>query len=157
MSDATDRQIAALIVDMAGLMTGFVAILEEEQQVLTAGVLDRLLPLAERKTEFAGRLATLDDQRLRSLQSGQQRGKADIATWLARMGDAGLRQTWQSVLELAAKAHQLNASNGQLIGERMRHNQQALAVLMAAGERSALYGPDGQPRLGGGGRPLGSA
>ena len=157
MSDATDRQIAALIIDMAGLMTGFVAILEEEHEVLTGGTLDRLLPLAERKTEFAARLASLDDLRLRALQSIQQSGQPDIAAWLARRGDSAVRQAWQSVLEFAAKARQLNADNGQLIGERMRHNQQALAVLMAAGERSALYGPDGQPRLAGGGRPLGSA
>src|SRR5690242_9948878 len=118
---------------MAGLMAGFVATLEEEHQVLTGGTLDRLLPLAERKTEFAGRLANLDDQRLRVLQSVQSSGQPDIVAWLARSGDAGVRQAWQSVLELAAKARQLNADNGQLIAERMRHNQQALAVLMAAG------------------------
>lgn len=77
-----------------------------------------------------------------------------MAAWLG--GEEAARDTWQALLALAARARALNETNGRLIAERLAHNRQALAVLLAAADQAALYGPDGQPRPLGGGRSLGS-
>lgn len=153
-----DRQVAALLRDEAVTLNDFVALLQQEQEALAKGRLDELLPLAKGKSELALRLSMLDDERLRAVgaTAGSDHGQA-MAAWLASSTDAGLAPTWQALLVSAAKARDLNATNGKLIAERMRHNQQALAVLLAASDAASLYGPDGQPRLGSSGRPLGSA
>jgi flagella synthesis protein FlgN len=80
-----------------------------------------------------------------------------MAAWLTAAADPAAQAAWSALLQLAGQARDLNALNGKLIAERLRHNQQALAILLAAGDQAALYGPDGQTRLAGSGRPLGSA
>ncbi len=134
----------------------FIAVLEDEQQILATGDIDRLMPLAEQKSQLATRLSDLAERRQRALNAA---GKSPVtmATWLAGIADPAPGKVWQTLLDLAAQARELNTVNGKLIAERMRYNQQALTVLLAAGDKAALYGPDGQTRVAGGGRTLGSA
>jgi flagella synthesis protein FlgN len=157
-SDSALRVTAALR-DETALLQDFIAVLSEEQAALAEDRLDDLMPLANRKSDLSARLADTDDQRLKSigLGAGDDPIKA-MSVWLQAHPDTGdLASAWQAVLDLAAKARDLNTLNGKLIAQRMHHNQQALAILMAARDAAALYGPDGQPRLGGTGRSLGSA
>lgn len=148
----------ALLAEEASVLGQFVETLQREQAALVGGELDRLLSLAEEKSEFAGRLANLSELRLRAIQTaGGPADPQNLSRWLEAQADPHVAATWRSLLDLARQARELNTTSGKLIAERMRHNQQALAVLLQAGERAALYGPDGQPRLAGGGRPLGSA
>ncbi len=132
--------VDTLLANEAALLAAFVSLLETEQAHLVAGETDPLLALAELKTTLADKLTAASQARARA--SG---------------GEVAGHPRWVEILTLADKAKQLNTLNGRLIGQRMAHNQQALQVLMTATERSAVYGPDGQPRHGGGGRTLGRA
>jgi flagella synthesis protein FlgN len=134
----------------------FIAVLEHEQQILIDGDIDGLLPLAEEKNQLATQLSALAERRQQAL-TAIGNTPSTMAAWLATLVDPAPGAAWQTLLELAAQARELNSLNGKLIAERMRHNQQSLAILLAAGDKAALYGPDGQTRTAGGGRALGSA
>lgn len=136
---AAATPVDTLLANEAALLAAFVSLLETEQAHLVAGETDPLLALAELKTTLADKLTAASQVRAAG-------GKV-----------AAEHPRWVEILTLADKAKQLNTLNGRLIGQRMAHNQQALQVLMTATERSAVYGPDGQPRHGGGGRTLGRA
>lgn len=127
----------------AALLKDFVRLLETEQAHLIAGETDPLLGLSEQKTRFA-------DQ----LNDASERREALVD---AKSTDLKAYPGWSEILRLAEQAKNINALNGKLIGQRLANNQQALQVLMSATERSSIYGPDGQPRHGGGGRTLGKA
>lgn len=120
----------------------FIDLLQREQALLIQGDTEALLLLSENKTALANTLAALAQER---------------AAEMAEMGSDTISAAWQKLLELAAKARDLNATNGQLISLHMQNNQQALAVLMNAANRAMTYGPDGQQTAGLGGRILGSA
>ncbi|MDP2808775.1 MAG: flagellar export chaperone FlgN [Rhodocyclaceae bacterium] len=107
-------------------LRAFIDVLRREQALLTEGSIDALATLIAEKSVLADRLNRMPASE-----------------------EAAFR-------ELAAEARSLNETNGKLIALRMQHNQQALAVLMAAADQAITYGPDGQQRGGGGGRSLGS-
>lgn len=149
-----------LMAEEISAVSLFVSVLEDEQQILASGDIDRLLPLAEKKSRLASRLSEIAERRQQALtlvDSAAGSTPATMATWLTAITDPAAHGAWRKLLELAANARELNALNGKLIAERMRHNQQALAILLEAGDKAALYGPDGQTRVAGGGRQLGSA
>lgn len=162
---ATDTRIASSIVDELAMLRGFVELLQHEQQILTDGTIDaidELPPLIEEKGRLAGRLAQLAEQRNEILAAaGYPHDRAGIEVWLEQRGTADKtaqdsRNGWESILALAAQARTLNETNGKLIGTRLQHTQQTLNALLAAGNRAALYGPDGQPHASGGGRSFGA-
>ncbi|BAL23625.1 flagella synthesis protein FlgN [Azoarcus sp. KH32C] len=150
------QRIAQLIDTEATLLQGFVALLEREESLLIAGDADALLVLSQEKTERYHQL---------------QRIHGDRALLLARLRkphtDAAIREVcaplpttcsrWDQVLELARDAQRRNALNGNLITERLQHNQAALAVLLNATQRPQLYDAAGMTRATGIGRHLGSA
>jgi flagella synthesis protein FlgN len=109
-------------------LEAFVAVLRREQEALTTGDTDALVPLIAEKTALAERL---------------NRFPADAAA---------------QHRDLVAAARTLNEANGKLIALRLQHNQQALNVLLAAANTAAAtYGPDGQQQAGLGSRILGKA
>lgn len=141
-----------------GKIREFIALLQREQELLKTGDTEALLPLIETKTSLANRLAALAQGREGFLKrQGLAGGRAGMEVWLERHGNPAQRKAWQTLLELAAEARDLNITNGKLIGLHMRHNQQAFAALMSATDRAMTYGPDGQQTTGLGGRILGSA
>lgn len=105
----------------------FIGVLRREQDALAAGDIDALAPLIVEKSALAARLNQFS---------------IDAAT---------------KYRDLVSEARALNEANGKLIGLHMQHNQQALAVLMAAADNAATYGPDGQQQSGLGSRILGKA
>jgi len=132
-----------LIAAESALLADFVRLLETEQGHLVAGETDPLQALSEQKTRQAEQLNA----------ASKRRSAIADAQSVALSTYPG----WSEILHLAEQAKSLNALNGKLINQRLANNQQALQVLMGAAERSAIYGPDGQPRHGGGGRTLGKA
>lgn len=135
----------------------FVGVLQREQELLTRGDIEALLPLTENKTSLTNQLADLAQARERQLaQLGLAGGRAGMEAWLAGHGEDHAK-AWQKLLDLAALAREQNATNGKLIGLHMQHNQQAFAILMNASNRAMTYGPDGQQSAGLGSRILGSA
>lgn len=135
----------------------FIALLETEQQSLTSGDADQLLALADRKMQAAQGLSKLENMRRNELLAhGVAIDSDSIRSWLLPQGQKN-QQLWHEIQQLAARAQQLNLTNGALIQTKLLHNQQALAVLHnAANSAHGLYGPDGQPHLKTSARTLGS-
>ena len=147
-----------LLAEEAAQLRSFLVLLEQEQQALVGGDVERLLPLATEKNALCARLAQLGEARGKALlAAGLAAERQGMEAWLGRHAElGGARRDWQELLVLAEKAGALNQTNGKLIATRLAHNQQALSTLMAAADKAALYGPDGQARPLGGGRSLGS-
>lgn len=140
----------------------FVEVLKREHDALRDNHTDALTDLAHEKTQLAERLATLGLQRSQLLGQQQPDGAQNgMAHWLAlHAGSAPgqrLDTLWQDLLQMAAQARQLNASNGLLIDTRLAYNQQLLHALHAATEQATLYGPDGHTQATSSGRHFGSA
>lgn len=152
-------RLGSNISDELAALRGFVAILQQEQQALVAGDLDRLMPLVIEKTDLAARLGQFAEQRTQMLTAASlPPDRAGMEMWLARLAPVDTAHAaWKSLLALTSEAQALNESNGKLIAMRMQHNQQALNVLLAAADQATLYGPDGQTKPTGGGRLFGSA
>lgn len=149
--------ITQLLTAERDALRNFIALLEREQGMLVENRTDHLLELSEQKSADALDLNKLVDSRRTLLQRDipQLTGSA-IKDWLAKH-NAKAMPLWQEVLTLTERARQLNQVNGQLIQSKLRHNQQALAVLSNAANKANLYGPDGQPSFSpGSGRSLGS-
>jgi flagellar biosynthesis protein FlgN len=147
-----------LLLEEAGQLRGFLVLLEQEQQALADGDIDRLMPLAAEKGALFAQLSRLGEARAVALASdGFTADKKGMADWLRAHPElADARKAWAALLDLAGKANALNLTNGKLIATRLAHNQQALSALLAAANQGELYGPDGQAHPVGGGRSLGS-
>lgn len=153
------------LVDIAGLLSrelstleSFIALLQKEQTLLASRANEGLTTLAEEKSAAAielGRLANLRDQELARLHLPP--GRAGMDAWTLTDAGSASQRSWDRLLALAAEGRILNEANGTAIALQLQHNQQAMAVLMAAADRTATYGPDGQARPGPGSRSLGSA
>lgn len=140
--------------DERDALRAFVVLLEKEQQALLSQGIELLLPLAEAKTQSAHKLAEIANARRQFLNSNTQ--NLDTAAWILKHAPAS-RAVWDEVRELAARAHHLNKTNGEVIQLKLRSNQQALTALLGAAKSTAgLYGRDGQPSLPTSGRTLGS-
>jgi flagella synthesis protein FlgN len=150
--------IAGLLSEELRTLEAFVALLQKEQALLASGTSDGLSALADQKSNAAielGRLAAQRDQELTYLHLPP--GRAGMDAWTLTDNGVASQRNWDRLLVLAAEARAINEANGQAIALNLKHNQQALSVLMAAADRTATYGPDGQPQGGTGGRSLGSA
>ena len=147
-----------LIKDELALLRRFVTLLQEEQQALIEGDLERLLPLAEEKSRQANALGQLAVGRNQVLSAqGLTADKRGMDAWLGSQAKTSpARNDWAALLALAAETRRLNELNGKLISTRMQHNQRALAVLAAATNQAMLYGPDGQQRPPTGSRDFGA-
>ncbi|MBI2307818.1 MAG: flagellar protein FlgN [Rhodocyclales bacterium] len=138
--------MADLIAAEADVVSAFVLLLKEEQEILKAGSPEALPDVVERKTEVARKLAPLATARNTELaRAGFAADRPGIDAWLKKQpGDKGVRQHWERLQALAAEAKELNRVNGELIRLRMQNNAQALEALLAAANRQDLYGADGQ-------------
>jgi flagella synthesis protein FlgN len=137
----------------------FVKILQQEQQALVAGEIDRLMPFVTEKTRLAASLGEFADQRSRLLDAASlPANKQGMEKWLAQLPATDpSRKIWAALVKLSAEAQALNESNGKVIAMLLQHNQQSLNVLLAAANQASLYGPDGQTKPKGGGRLFGAA
>lgn len=151
LSPAAFRTLAE---EEAKVVAAFVQTLHQEQEALVAGQIDQILPLSGAKEVYCQRLDRFARQRLMLLSASGITAGAALDNWLSAQ-EQPVRTAWQSLLKLAEEARNINRQNGQLIASRMQSNSQALNVLLSAADRASLYGPDGQPRTGLGGRMLG--
>lgn len=154
-----ESRFLGLVGEETRQLRAFIELLQREQQILRSSEIEPLAELARLKGEAAGRLAALAGARGQFLAgAGALPGSAGLGAWLDRQPGADkLRGAWQALLDLAEQAHALNTENGALVKTRLAHNQQALAVLLAASDQAALYGPDGQARAVAAGRRIDSA
>ena len=153
-----DLLLARLLGEESGKLVEFVSLLKREQDFLSRGDVESLLPLVDNKTTLTNELASFAQARERLLADlGLTAGRIGMESWLARLDQASQRQAWQRLLDLAGEARSLNETNGKLITLNLQHNQQAFATLMTAANRAMNYGPDGQQQTDLGGRILGKA
>lgn len=150
-SDSLKDELAAL--------HDFTAILQQEQQALVAGDIDKLIPLVEEKTRLAASLNLFAEQRQRLISAaGLPNDRTGLEAWLATQPlNTRDRTDWTKLLGLTGEAQTLNETNGKLIAMRIQHNQQALNVLLSAANQTTLYGPDGQTKPAGRGHLFGKA
>lgn len=151
--------LGASLKDELAALREFTALLQQEQQALVAGDIEKLTPLIEEKSRLATGLNRFAEQRQRLMSAaGMPHNRAGLEAWLARQPlDAKDRGGWKTLLALTEEAQTLNATNGKLIAMRLQHNQQALNVLLSAANQATLYGPDGQTKPTGGGHLFGKA
>ena len=136
----------------------FIELLRTEQETLLKGDIDRLAALAQLKSDRLVQLAQLAEKRNSHLRTNSLSPDAHgMEQWLQANATTApsARDEWNRLLDLARTAQQINQSNGTMIQQRLSNNQQALAVLQATANHASLYGPDGQTRTAGTGRPLG--
>lgn len=153
----TYPDLSAALAHEQTAMHDFVALLQQEQRLLTENSLELLPPLAERKATHALQLNQLTETRrqLQQKYSGSLEVEI-IKSWYQTNCPAALT-VWLEIRDMADEAHHLNHVNGELIQMKLRHNQQALAALNQAVNNANLYGPDGQTNFTpGSGRSLGS-
>ncbi len=131
----------------------FIDLLEREQHALRQVDVSLRLQLAKEKARQAQQLAQLADARTHWLVGlDYSRDRAGMEHGLQNWPAAA--DAWRELLQFAETASQLNKTNGILISQRLRYNQQAFSVLQAATCGAGLYGADGQPALFSGGRRL---
>lgn len=151
------RFVASLEAERAAFQE-FVELLKSEENALLQGDIDRLAALAQLKSDRLVELGQLAHQRnFHLLSQSLPADPSGMALWLQTNAAVAptARAAWERLLELAKTAQQLNQSNGAMIQQRLVNNQKALAVLQATANHASLYGPDGQTRTSGTGRPLG--
>jgi flagella synthesis protein FlgN len=132
----------------------FITLLEREQQILLSQDSEALLSLAESKSNAAIKLTEIANTRRQQLNLTA--ANSDMTNWIQKFAP-DVRVVWDEILELAARAHHLNQTNGEVIQLKLRSNQKALTVLLGAAQDAAgLYGRDGHPNLPVSGRTLGN-
>lgn len=152
---ARARFVQAIDAELA-LLERFRELLLREQTLLIDGDTDGLMSLTPKKTELHQQLQRQHDGLAMLLgQHGLPASAASIREICAGLPDTLTR--WNSILELGAEVKSLNEMNGNLITERMQHNQAALSVLLSAADQPSLYDAEGAARPTGRGRHLGSA
>jgi flagella synthesis protein FlgN len=157
-SPAEPDALAELLGRELGVLQSFLVLLRQEQALLAEGASEALTTLANEKLRVAGELGGISASRENQLlRSKLPSGRAGMDAWIASGAGTSSRRNWDELLRLAGEARSLNEANGRLIALHLQHYQQGLNVLMAAADKTATYGPDGQQRPGGVGRSLGSA
>jgi flagella synthesis protein FlgN len=131
-------------------------LMQREQACLIDADIDGLGTLTDAKSQLVAQLATLTTARYQALQQAGHTGdEAGMQAWLKTAGaPQHALACWQSLLNFAQAAKELNRTNGLLIGKHMARNEQALNILRGASPANALYGPNGQSKAPGGGRGL---
>ena len=156
--DARSRFVADLRAE-ATAFSAFVELLRTEQVALEARDFDTVVQLSQLKPERIAGLNELATRRGAFLTSQSLApDRNGMAQWLLAYGgavQAELSRLWKGLLDSATEAQAINRENGILIETRLQHNQRLLAAF-ASGTQPALYGPDGQTRVSGSGRNLGS-
>lgn len=139
------------------LLEKFIVLLQEEQRLLLGVIKDELPSLNKRKTNLSDALTQHAEKRMTLMvEADIPSTKEELNAWINQQDETSVAE-WHRLLELAKEAKKSNELNGRLLAERLSNNQQAIQTLMAAANRPATYGPDGQTTASGPRRTLGSA
>lgn len=151
--NALRQRLLTLLAAETQQVNEFIALLEQERDVLSGQDVEPLFALSEQKSRFARQLQQLNDGRTSVLhQAGLPNDKSSIESLIGKDG----QQIWAAYLAAATQAQQLNKENGAHITARLSQNHQSLAILMAHSDQPTVYGPDGSSRTRPGSRLLGS-
>jgi flagella synthesis protein FlgN len=131
------------------LATGFIDVLQRENSVLLEPANDQALnDIIQEKNSKAEQLAAAGSQREAALKTlGFANDREGLAACAA--AHPQLQHTITQLLETAAKASELNASNGQIIDTFIAHNQQTLETLRNLVGEGTIYDARGRTQTGG--------
>ncbi len=130
----------------------FCLFLRAEREALACNDSAALTRITGQKQEVCDKLVNLEKARQAHLGIG-----ANNPAEALKVIDSNLHQQWLRLIELAREAQNLNQVNGVIIETRLKHNQQALALLKSGAEITATYTAGGQSTNVGSSRLLGSA
>lgn len=130
----------------------FCLFLREEREALACNDSTALTRITVQKQEVCDKLINLEKARQAHLGIG-----ANNPAEALKAIEPSLHLQWLRLIELAREAQNLNQVNGVIIETRLKHNQQALALLKSGAEITATYTAEGQSSNLGGSRLLGSA
>lgn len=158
MSTEIDNEMRTTLTAERDALREFVSLLEHEQSALVENLSEQVLVLAEQKSELALRLNSLVEARNILFRHHYAGMDASSIQREMQLHDPRSWNLWLELRDYTAQAQRLNQSSGELIQLKLRHNQQALAVLNNAANQANLYGANGQPSFTPGtGRQLASA
>lgn len=107
-------------------LLGLISLMERERARLLDGALEPLAGIVDEKNRLIERLAA-NDGALRELARQPARGPL-----------------WDDLVQLAARASEVNRVNGMLIRGRLDASSLALGTLNASATGAAVYGSDGR-------------
>lgn len=142
-----DLSLSVLLNAECVAMSGFSALLREEQLALVRGDLDKLPAFAEAKAGRLLELTRMGAQRAQWLrQHGLPHDPSAFEQWLDSHQDQAPRSmpAWGELLETTRSARQYNDVNGTLINARLSGTQRALSVLFRAANLNSEYASDGR-------------
>jgi len=121
-------------------------LLSEEQTCLLKAHVEKLAALGGEKSNLVARMSELALRRHAALGAiGFAASEAGMQVWLQNpQASQAAGKTWNELLDVAAKAKELNRVNGLLIGQHLARTQQALNVLQGNQPAGTIYGRNGQ-------------
>jgi len=148
MNDVRVREISQLITTEVQLMTSLLDVLQLEEQTLVDNNAEKLEQVTSQKNLVLGDIIAIEKQRNQLLsQLGYSIDSEGIKSFLdTTTSTPSVEQSWNTLLELSAKAKENNRTNGLLIGRQMARNQSALNTLQQSDQTGGVYGADGQAR-----------
>lgn len=148
---ATPHPMLPALAAEVDVLRRFVDLLRREQASLASGVMDPLPAFTAEKARIVIELQQTGARRTAMLRAaGLSADRVGMSAWLQdQPADIrpALQQRWQAFLSLLAESRQLNDTNGVIVRARLKHNQQALAILAGAAGTTGLYGSDGASRV----------
>lgn len=133
--------------DELKLINCLIDLMKQEQQFLIAANTDGLGTLTPLKTQLISQMSALAVQRHQRLEadgfSGSEQG---MDSWVVRMANPLISQSWEQTLARTREAKELNRINGMLINKQMTHNQVLIHAMRTPADAAdgGFYGPSGQ-------------
>ncbi|MBE0403366.1 flagella synthesis protein FlgN [Halomonas citrativorans] len=135
--------LARLLSDQQQRIDELVALLSNEQTLLTQGDIDgkALADTAEGKQALLADIERIETLRRNIQKRLGYEDNANGARLAAR--DAGCQTAWETLLEKSERVARMNELTGQMLSVRMKHNQEMLDYIRRIAEKT-LYKPDGR-------------
>lgn len=138
--------VAAITTREITLISRFVALLKDEQEMLKHANATALPEISAAKIELVEQLNLLEAERRVALGIvGDEKTRAAMTEWLAKHPkEQTTAVNWENLLNLAREAKQLHELNARLVSMHLLQTSEALAVLTRQSEQHSLYGSNGQ-------------
>ena len=158
MNDTYEREIAALLAELADVQSALLAALNDKRQLLVSGDVNALAAMGVREHELAGRLQACHERRQQLLARADADGlPADsIQSLCQQLPQSSREQVQASIREAANRTHLLrhqSLTNWVVVQRSLLHLSQMIEIIATGGRPKPTYdkGPDrgGSTRSGG--------
>ena len=137
--------LAGILTREKELVSRFILLLKQEQEVLKSGRPDELGKINEEKLKLVDQLNQIGTERAQLTNGLAPQDNSANMSWLTKHPlEKQSAALWGKLIHLAREAKELHALNGQLIGMHLRQTNDALAILTQRQQEHTLYGSNGQ-------------